>query len=348
MLMARPALAEEMDHSDHDMTTHSAHTGAAAHIHHSHGDGDWMVEYRFMRMSMGDLLDGTDTVNTKDISGVIPGMPPMKDPSKQYRLAPVDMTMDMHMLMLMYGLTESTSLMAMASYRDNEMDIVMHTPMADRFATTKTDGLGDALVGIMTKINPRWTASVSISLPFGDIDQRFDVVFTGIDPVTGMPVSMTNTNVKAGYPMQLGSGTFDLIPGITYSDATDNLGWGFQASYTERLGENDNDYSLGNVAEVFGWAKYVISSNLLVSGKATYKNWRRIDGQDPELNPELSPVTDPNATGGQRLDLSVGLNGFFGAGHSIGLEVGVPVYQDLNRYQMEAEWIVGLSYQYMQ
>jgi hypothetical protein len=218
--MARPALAEEMDHSEHDMTTHSAHTGAAAHIHHSHGDGDWMVEYRFMRMSMGDLLDGTDTVNTKDISGVIPGMPPMKDPSKQYRLAPVDMTMDMHMLMLMYGLTESTSLMAMASYRDNEMDIVMHTPMGDRFATTKTDGLGDALVGIMTKINPRWTASLSISLPFGDIDQRFDVVFTGIDPATGMPVSMTNTNVKAGYPMQLGSGTFDLIPGITYSDAT--------------------------------------------------------------------------------------------------------------------------------
>jgi hypothetical protein len=151
--MARPALAEEMDHSEHDMTTHSAHTGAAAHIHHSHGDGDWMVEYRFMRMSMGDLLDGTDTVNTKDISGVIPGMPPMKDPSKQYRLAPIDMTMDMHMLMLMYGLTESTSLMAMASYRDNEMDIVMHTPMGDRFATTKTDGLGDALVGIMTKIN---------------------------------------------------------------------------------------------------------------------------------------------------------------------------------------------------
>lgn len=347
MVANGPAIAEEMDHSEHDMSQHSAHTGASAHIHHSHGDGDWMIEYRFMRMNMDGLLDGTNSVNTKDISGVIPGMPPMKDPSKSYRLAPIDMTMDMHMLMFMYGITDRISMMAMVNYLDNEMDIVMHTPMADRFATTKTDGFGDALLGIMGKIDSYWTASLGLSLPFGDIDQRFDVVFTGIDPATGMPVSMTVTNVKAGYPMQLGSGTYDLIPGITYSNARDNFGWGFQASYTARLGDNDNDYSLGNVAEAFGWAKYVINSNLLVSGKATYRNWGSIDGQDPELNPELSPVTDPNASGGQRLDLSLGLNGFFGAGHSLGLEFGIPAYQDLNGPQMETDWILSLTYQYM-
>jgi hypothetical protein len=347
MLVANQALAETDDHSGHDMTGHSAHTGAAAHIHHSHGKGDWMFEYRFMRMSMDGLLNGTDTVNTRDISGVLPGTPPLPDPSKDYRMAPTDMTMDMHMLMVMYGVTQRTSVMAMASYLDNEMDMVMHMPMMDMFGTMETDGFGDALLGIMTKLNPDWTASLSVSLPFGDIDQRVDMEMTGINPVTDMTVTVNNTNVKAGYPMQLGSGTFDLIPGITYADSTDKFGWGFQASYLLRLGENDNDYSLGDIAEVFGWAKYVISPRLLVSGKLGYRDWDRIDGQDPELNPSVAPTTDPNATGGKRLDVSLGLNGFFGNGHSVGVEVAVPTYQDLNGPQMETDWIVSLAYQYM-
>ena len=347
MILASPAAAEEMDHSQHDMTSHSAHTGAADHIHHSHGEGDWMLEYRFMRMSMGDLLDGTSKVDTRDISGVLPGTPPLPDPTKDYRMAPTDMTMDMHMLMFMYGINERISLMAMGSYLDNEMDMVMHMPMMDMFGTMETDGLGDALLGLMAKLDSRWTASLGVSLPFGDIDERVDMVMRGTNPMTGMPVTVTNANIKAGYPMQLGSGTYDLVPGITYADAAEKLGWGFQASYRLRLGDNDNDYSLGDIAEVFGWAKYVMSPSLLVSGKLTYTDWGRIDGQDPELNPAMAPTTDPNATGGKRLDVSLGLNGFFGNGHSLGLEVAVPAYQDLNRYQMETEWIVSLAYQYM-
>ena len=351
--MADPALADTADHSQHDMTGHSAHTGAAAHIHHSHGKGDWMLEYRFMRMSMGDLLNGTNKVDTRDISGVRMGMPPTPDPDKQYRMAPTEMTMDMHMLMVMYGLTERISFMAMANYLDNEMDMVMHMndmsgmPVMDMFGTMETDGVGDALVGVMAEMNQRWTGSFGVSLPFGDIDQRVDMLMSGINPMTGMSVSVNNANVKAGYPMQLGSGTFDLIPGITYSDSTDKLGWGFQASYLLRLGDNDNDYTLGDVAEVFGWTKYVISPSFLISGKLGYRDWARIDGQDPEMNPSMAPTTDPNATGGKRLDVSLGLNGFFGNGHSLGVEVAVPAYQDLNGPQMETEWIVSLVYQYM-
>ena len=353
-LMTNPASAEEMDHSDHDMSRHSAHTGAAAHIHHSHGEGDWMVEYRFMRMSMDGLLNGTSSVGTRDISGVLvpPPMPPLSDPSKDYRMAPTEMTMDMHMLMLMYGFTERLSLMVMGSYLDNEMDMVMHMnnmsgmPVMDMFGTMKTDGIGDTLLGVMYKLDLRWTASFSVSLPTGGIDERVDMVMSGINPM-GMPVSMTNSNVKAGYPMQLGSGTYDLIPGITYSNHSDRFGWGFQASYTWRLDENDNDYTLGDVAEVFGWTKYVLSPNVLISGKANYRDWGRIDGQDPEIPPAMSPVNDPAATGGRRLDLSLGLNGFFGDGHSVGIEFGVPVYQDLNGPQMETDWIVSLAYQFM-
>ncbi len=48
----------------------------------------------------------------------------------------------------------------------------------------------------------------------------------GINPMTQMPMSNTNY-IKAGYPMQLGTGTWDLIPSLAYADNSDKFGWGF-------------------------------------------------------------------------------------------------------------------------
>ena len=78
---------------------------------HGHGKGMWMFEYEFMGMHMEGLLDGTDSVNSRDISGALPGTPPVKDPTKDYMMSPTEMRMNMHMLMLMYGLSEKFSIM---------------------------------------------------------------------------------------------------------------------------------------------------------------------------------------------------------------------------------------------
>ncbi len=341
-----PAMAE-MDHSQHDMTGHTAHTGASAHIHHSHEKGMWMLEYRFMRMNMDGLLNGTSSVNSRDISGAIPGMPPTINPTKTYLMSPTEMRMDMHMLMLMYGLTDRLSLMAMTNYQSNKMDMVMHMPILDMFGTMRTSGLGDSLLGGMLSINDKWTTSLAISLPTGSIDEIVDMTMSGVNPVTGMPVSITNTNIYVSYPMQLGSGSYDLIPAVTYKASSEKFGWGAQANYVWRLAENGNNYKLGDKFEVFAWGKYVVSQSFLVSSKLTFTDWGKIDGQDPNIDPLLSPAGDPAATGGTRADLSLGMNGFFGGGHSLGLEFARPIYQDLNGPQMETDWILSFTYQYM-
>jgi hypothetical protein len=348
-MIALPVGATETDqslHEGHDMVTHTGHTGAAAYIHHQHERGSWMFEYRYMHMNMDGLLDGTDSVDTQDISGALPGMPPSKDPAKDYLMAPTAMTMDMHMLMAMYGMTDRIQIMLMGSWLKNKMDMVMHMPMTDMVGSMQTDGFGDLLVGITDRINETWTASLDVSIPTGSIDEYDTVTMQGINPMTQLPMSNTNY-IKAGYPMQLGTGTWDLIPSLTYADSTDKFGWGFQASYRWHLGENDNDYTWGNVLQAVGWGKYIITSNLLGIGKLAATDRRRIDGQDPELDPNRSPVTDPDATGGTRVDLSIGLNGFFGQqqNHMLGAEFGIPVYQDLNGPQMETDWILSLSYQ---
>ena len=47
------------------------------------------------------------------------------------------------------------------------------------------------------------------------------------------------------YGMQLGTGTFDLIPKIEYGDTTGKWGWLCEALYIYHIGENDNDYTWG-------------------------------------------------------------------------------------------------------
>ncbi|MFQ5635460.1 MAG: hypothetical protein ACE5G3_09050 [Gammaproteobacteria bacterium] len=347
--LAAVAGEAEMDHSrheGHDMGSQAGHTGAAAHVHHQHARGAWMFEYRFMRMDMAGLLDGTGDIATTTISGALPGTPPSRNPARDYMMAPTAMTMDMHMLMAMYGLTDRVSLMLMGNWVSNEMDMIMHMPAMDMVGTMKTDGPGDVLLGAMDAINENWTASFSVSIPTGDIDERANVTMRGTNSMTGMSVS-TTSNVKAGYPMQLGSGTWDLVPSITYADASNAFEWGFQASYVWRLGENDNDYTLGNVLQAFGWGKYAISRALQGVGKLGVTDRGRIDGRDPELDPALAPTTDPGTSGGTRVDFSLGLNAFVGRRHVLGIEFGLPVHQDLDGPQLETDWLLSFSYQLM-
>ena len=61
--------------------------------------------------------DGTDTLSPQDIATTVPnrfsGLP-MQPPT--LRVVPLEMTMDMHMVGAMYGLSDRVTLMAMGNY----------------------------------------------------------------------------------------------------------------------------------------------------------------------------------------------------------------------------------------
>lgn len=311
-----------MDHSGHD-------TGSGAHIHHQHKVGGWMFEYKFMRMSMDGLLDGTSSVDPASVTGtmMMPGA---------YMMAPTEMTMDMHMLMAMYGLNDKISLMGMVNHVSNDMDMV------SRFAvesTISSSGVGDTQLGVMYSVNKALMLSVNLSIPTGGIDEKDDMVMGGM--------MGTISDAQLPYPMQLGSGTYDLIPSITYQINRGQWDWGGQGTYTYRTGENDNDYTLGNRLEVTGWAKRRVNGNAVLTGRLNWSKWGNVDGADPGLNPMMTPTADTDAQGGSRLDALIGINGMFTGGHMLGLEVGVPVKQDLDGPQMETDLLVTFAYQYV-
>jgi len=74
----------------------------------------------------------------------------------------------------------------------------------------------------------------------------------------------------------------------------------------------------------------------------------QVEGIDPNI---MGPVqtANPDFQGGERIDLIGGINlvGTHGplAGHRLALEIGAPVYQDLNGPQMAGDWMLTLGYQ---
>ena len=156
---------------------------------HTHFAGEWMVGYRFMYMEMEGSRDGTRSLSNNDVLADFP-------------ITPTRMSMQMHMLDIMYAPSDNLTLMLMQPFISMEMDHVTRTGV--RF-TTESEGLSDL------KLMATWTAwqqkqrkhrlllTGGISIPTGSIDEK-DNTPLGVQQLP--------------YPMQLGSGTFDLLPAI--------------------------------------------------------------------------------------------------------------------------------------
>lgn len=311
--------------------------------------GKWMVSYRYMRMEMSGNRIGTDEVSPEEIATTVPnrfagapGQPPT------LRVVPTDMTTQMHMFGAMYAPTNWLTLMGMASYVDKSMDHVTFqgpsgTDELGEF-TTESEGVSDTKLSGLIRLfdeGPHHAhLNAGISLPTGSIKEK-DSILT--------PLNTTPT-VRLPYPMQIGSGTFDLLPGITYTGRTGDIGWGAQYQGTIRLGENNENYALGNEHQVTAWGSYAWARWISTSFRATGRTIGEIDGIDPNI---VGPVqtANPDFQGGERLDLALGLNlaGQHGPlkGARFGVEVSAPVVQDLNGPQMEGDWMITAGLKYM-
>ncbi|MBP6532768.1 MAG: hypothetical protein KA285_05760, partial [Bacteroidia bacterium] len=86
---------------------------AGVMISHAHPKGGWMFNYTFMHMNMGGNLNGSEKISNEEIFNT-------------YLMAGTSMKMDMHMLMAMYGITGRFTIMVMANYISNSMDMTMY------------------------------------------------------------------------------------------------------------------------------------------------------------------------------------------------------------------------------
>ena len=294
---------------------------------HTHEAGETMLSYRYMFMPMEhSYLDDSTIGDARIIS-----------PSGEgFLVTPTRMEMEMHMLGLMHAPTDNLTLMFMAPYIVNTMD---HVRRDGKRFTTESEGFGDislsGLVKIYDQKRQRVHLNLGVSAPTGSIGEE--------DVVPGLGVT------QLPYPMQLGSGTWDMKPGITYLGQADQVSWGAQIMGSLPLGTNNHGYSKGNSVMATAWTARVLNDWSSASLRLTGTSWENYDGSDSELvtGPNVVPTADPDRRGGSRLDLGVGLNIKTPLkGHRLAIEAALPLYQNLDGPQLGVEWALTVGWQF--
>jgi len=297
---------------------------------HMHKMGEWMLSYRYMTMEMDGLLAGSKNISANDANSTF-GFP--------LGMLPKDMKMDMHMFGTMYAISNKWTLMAMVNYLDNEMSMqsaMMGTMESKGISDIKLAGLYDLA---QWDDGRRVHLKLGLNLPTGSIDEKH------------------NGNIL-GYGMQLGSGTYDFEPAITYLGQTENYSYGAQLGGILRIGENDQDYTLGNRFEAALWGASKITDSLSASAKFDYSSQSEIDGSDARLKMRRemmggtmdSPTFDPKSQGRDITTFGLGLNYYFQnnglTGHRLAAEWETPIDQKVNGVQLELDSVWTLGWQY--
>ncbi len=327
--------------TDHHKIT--AHAPIGVMGDHMHKTGEWMFSYRYMSMSMEDNLQGSNNISPEGI----------RDSGLGLRVVPLQMTTDMHMFGAMYAPSDKLTLMLMINYIEKEMDhLTFMMPMGPMMPmsmnetgvfTTKTSGIGDTKIGALYSLrsgdNTNIHLNLGLSIPTGKIDYT-DQILTPMN---------TTPSPRLPYPMQLGSGTYDIQPGITYAGTRNSWDWGSQVKMIIRLDDNDEGYSLGDQTQVTSWGGYRFTHWLTGSLRLTYTHADEISGKDALINLPVQ-TSNPDNFGGERIDLGVGITliGSEGAqkGHRLALEYETTIDQDVNGIQMEMQDMLTIGYQF--
>lgn len=338
---AQPAIA----HTDAVPARADGHAPIGVMADHTHKAGEVMLSYRYGVMTMDGSRIGTDSVSPETIATTVPNRfaGRMSQPPT-LRVVPLEMTMQMHMLGVMWAPSDRVTLMAMLPYVRKHMDHVtfmggMGTTRLGVF-TTVAEGVGDAK---LSGLFPLWSvsghrlhATAGVSVPTGSNTEEDDVLApNGMRPTLRLP-----------YPMQLGTGTYDLLPGITYAGHQGHWSWGAQYGGELRLSDNDEGYTYGDKHHLTGWGAYLLAPQVSLSLRLAFEDEGRVDGIDPRV---VAPVqtADPDFQGGARLAALAGVNWHIQpSAHRLALELGETVYQDLNGPQLERDLMLRVGYQH--
>jgi hypothetical protein len=347
------------------------------HMHHGHGvhapagvmfdhmlsrAGEMMAGYRYMYSSQGGtMLHGANAASSTSI--VANGCGP-----NPCFLTPTDMSMHMHMLDLMYAPTDWLTLMLMPQFMDMSMDmarlrssefdveannnvgnpvdpqgeptnIAAHIPHHAQ-NSHETGGIGDLGMYALFKLFDNGThhahVAAGLSAPTGDVDIKL----------------RRNHQVEGGfidYGMQLGSGTWDFKPSLTYTGHADQWSWGAQVNGTVRMeDQNESGYALGDIFQSTAWGSYGFTDWLSASIRGVYTLQGSIKGSYNGLINQFSTVDYPNNYGGKYWDIGFGLSAIVPSGDLAGNRVSVewlqPVDDNVNGYQLERDGTLSATW----
>jgi hypothetical protein len=294
-------------------------------------NGEFQVGLKFINQQMKGQGFGTDSLTVNQVLTF-------------FDVAPSEMVVQGFEVDLLWGLTSHLTLTATGTVAHKKMDNLAALEGQSNvflFYQTTASGLQDVKVNALYNVYDQGAVKVhvsgGVSIPVGAIDTDDETPFSG------------SGAAQLPYSQQLGSGTVDLLPGFTFNTQNEKASLGVQGKAVIRLGENDRGWTLGDVYEGTLWGGYKATDWASVSMGARYSTWGMVEGFDEAVNPNESPAHNTLTQAGWRVDLPLGLNlllpeGRFG-GHRVGLEILVPLHQDLDGPQFMHNWTIVAGWQ---
>ncbi len=288
---------------------------------HTHDKGGLMVGLSLMH----EDYRGTSNRGTEDISDDAIA-------AAGYMARTRSMTMDMAMLHIMYAPSDRLTLMVMPSWQRMDMTMVGtgamampgsghggHSMAKGETMSHATEGFGDTQVSALLTLSKgakhQLHAGLGVSIPTGSVSVKGE------------------SGKFVHYGMQLGSGTWDLLPQMTYRGWAGRFGWGAQTAYVFRGQDaNKSGFRFGDRFTATGWGSYRASPALSLSGRIAFQTEGKVEGHYNGPHNHSSPPDRQANYGGDRVEAGLGANVLLGQ-FRLGAEANVPLYQRMNGIQ---------------
>lgn len=337
------------DHHDggHDHRMHHGRHGPAGVMYGHMLDkaGEFHFGYRFMyAWQAGNMLRGSSKVGDADIVNLA------CSPSKLCTHAPDSMNMRMHMLDIMYAPTDWLNVMLMPQFMDMDMELrelegrPPPAPGDHQHPGTPhtTGGVSDtilmSLVRLLDLPGHHVHMGLGVSAPSGDVKLKLRRM-------------AKQDGGLIHFDMQLGSGTWDFLPNLTYEGDAGPWYWGGQLIGTKRMEKrNSSGYRLGDIFQASTWGGYHLLDWLSASVRGIYTSQGKIQGDFNTFNSRIGPMDYPGNQGGRFWDIGLGVtasvpSGRF-AGNIFAVEWLQPLSDDFNGFQLERKGTLNASWSY--
>ena len=294
----------------HDAKNHELNYELAGVMrNHIHAKNSFMIGYSAQHSVMSGLYNQT-TAQAEAIG---------------YHAIPKDMSMQMHMLDLMYGVTDKLNIGIMPQYMTMYMGHIHHD---GSFGSHSVDGLGDTKLNasyeIFSSNSQSVIGSVGVSLPTGSISKQ-------------------SGGSQASYMMQTGSGSYELLPSATFVQKFNEIDFGIQANASIKLNDNAHNYRFGNVYNLTAWAGKNFTKNLGSHLRLDYANTGKVQGADSNLDASMSAINNPALQFREITSAFIGGNFYTNNGVKFLLEAGIPLHQYVGTGTLQNSYSVNFS-----
>ena len=287
--------------------------------------GRALLSYRYDQGSFDDNFTSAHRVSTGSVL-------------TNFQFAPTRLFQDHQTALLEYGVTDDFTFLITLPFQHSRIDYV------DAGGGTLSSGFtnpGDIRISglyvLYREPGQQLHLNFGTSVPTGFLDSQTD------QPLSLVP--------NLPYVIRTTSGTYDLLPGLTYRGQAELWTWGAQATGVIHTGLNRAGYEVGDQVDVTAWLSRRWGQRFGTSARFDAQGWGNVRKADPRLDPTLAPTNRPDLQGGARLNLLFGLNYYLPAqlfpGQLFSIEAGAPLFQSLEGPQLGLDWTLFAAWNLM-